>query len=366
VISAPREGSNLASVLEALAAAERRVALLGRCVPQNAREERQRLTDAWQRESTGAERRPRWVLAPAPRLDEVRRALAGVARVVENEELGALYAERAEELSLEAELVEARGLPRFRALARRRYRCSSQELQHAHDWAESTLAGASEPARMVESAAELSLEEAFEARLAELGVVANVVLRDDLASAAAVGEGAVFVSTDAPRDPAQVARIVHHEVEAHLLPRLRAKGEAHGILRVAARGAGEDEEGRALLLEQRAGFWDEATSCGRARRNELALRHLAAEAVRSGGEHDDVMRLLLERGMSVPDAVHLAERVLRGGGLAREVAYLPALSRVTRAFRDEPELEGWFLRGRISLEAARALEAHSNSTTTGT
>jgi hypothetical protein len=35
--------------------------------------------------------------------------------------------------------------------------------------------------------------------------------------------------------------------------------------------------------------------------------------------------------------------------------YLVALSRVSRAFEVEPELEHWFERGRVSVVAARAL-----------
>lgn len=358
--------SKLTNALELLAAAERHVALLSRCVPLNAAEERRRLAQAWQEGAPEVSREPRWVLPKVPPLGEVRRALARVAREVEGEELGALYVARAEELLLEADLVEARGLPRFRELSRLRYPCSSEELERAGAWAESVLG--SEPAGVptLESEGEQSLAEAFETRLAALGVVAHIVERDDLASAAAVGEGTVFVSRDAPRDSAQIARIVLHELEGHLLPRLRAKSEPCGLLRVAARGAGEDEEGRALLLEKRAGCWDEATVGGRARRRELALRHLAAQVVRGGGELSDVMQLLLDRGLPVPAAVRLSERVLRGGGLSREVAYLPALERVSRAFAGDPALEQWFVRGRVSLDAARVLEAQSKSTTTGT
>jgi hypothetical protein len=358
--------SKLGRALELLAAAERHVALLSRCVPLNAGEERHRLAQAWQRNESVLARAPRWLLSKAPPLGDVRRALSRVAREVEGEALGALYVARADELLLEADLVEARGQPRFRELARLRYPCSPEEGERARAWAESILVSDPAGAPHLASEGEPTLKDAFEARLAALGVMANVVERDNLASAAAVGEGTVFVSRDAPRDPAQIARIVLHELEGHLLPRLRAKSEPCGLLRVAARGAGEDEEGRALLLEQRAGCWDEATAGGRARRRELALRHLAAEIVRSGGELADVMHLLLEHGLSVQAAVRLSERVLRGGGLAREVAYLPALERVSRAFSGDPLLEKWFERGRVSVEAARLLEAQSKSTTTGT
>ncbi len=367
-----RGTSNVASVVEVLAVAERHLALLTRCIPSNANAERERLTHVWQLGGGAAERAPRWVLGPAPQLAEVRRALSRAMAEVDGEELAPLYVERAEELLLEAELVEARGQPRFRELARLRYPCAPAELDEARAWAEQVLADdAVDVEPPDEASAESSLTQALVSRLAALGVVANVVERDDLASVAAVGEGVVYVGASAPRDPAQVARVVLHEVDGHLLPRLRSKTESIGLLRVASRGAGEDEEGRALWLEEREGHWDPSTRAGRVRRRELALRHLAAELVRQGGAHADVMELLLERGVAVPAAVQLSERVLRGGGLAREIAYLPAHARVRRAFDEDPELERWFERGRVSLDAARRLEGvrlsgQSKSTTTGT
>ena len=51
-------------------------------------------------------------------------------------------------------------------------------------------------------------------------------------------------------------------------------------------------------------------------------------------------------------------RIHRGGGLAREVAYVPAYHEVAHAFAENAELERWFERGRVSLGAARDLVSH--------
>jgi hypothetical protein len=48
---------------------------------------------------------------------------------------------------------------------------------------------------------------------------------------------------------------------------------------------------------------------------------------------------------------------MRGGGLAREIAYLPAYLEVRAAFAENPWLEVYFQRGKVSLEAARILSA---------
>ncbi|HEY1535132.1 MAG TPA: hypothetical protein VGF76_13990, partial [Polyangiaceae bacterium] len=71
----------------------------------------------------------------------------------------------------------------------------------------------------------------------------------------------------------------------------------------------------------------------------------------------DVVSRLLGLGQDIASAVEAACRAARGGGLAREYVYLVALSRVTRAFEIEPELEAYFEHGRVSVDAARACRA---------
>jgi hypothetical protein len=91
-----------------------------------------------------------------------------------------------------------------------------------------------------------------------------------------------------------------------------------------------------------------------ARRRELARRHIAARRVRAGASFHDIVTELLELGQDIASAVEAGCRALRGGGLGREYVYLVALARVSRAFEAEPELEGYFEHGRVSVQAARA------------
>src|SRR5690606_39016909 len=108
--------------------------------------------------------------------------------------------------------------------------------------------------------------------------------------------------------------------------------------------------------EESHGFLGEETPNGVRRRRELALRHRVAVAVRQGADFVEQMRWLLAEGERLTDAYRICERALRGGGLGRELCYLPALARVRAAFRERPELEGWMRRGRISLAVARWFE----------
>jgi hypothetical protein len=120
---------------------------------------------------------------------------------------------------------------------------------------------------------------------------------------------------------------------------------------VGTAGGADDQEGRALAIEAAAGFLDAA------RRRELALRHLAGRSVEQGAELPDTVRLLLGRGVSVSVAVRIAARVHRGGGLAREVVYLPALLRVRAALAEDPSIDDVLAMGRIAVDAAPIVRA---------
>ena len=340
-----------------LQGAERRIALLEACLPLNAQAERERVVAGW---LAGHELVPRWLLPRRADLTDVRAALAGLATASPDDVWGRLYGARAAELDLEAALVEARGTPLFRALCARRYAIGAaelrEELERARRWIEETQHVVELPEGLMASSAVLA--QALQERARELGLEARVVVRAELASVAGVGDGVVFVGAGTfLLAAAQVPRVVCHEIEGHLAPRVAALGERRALFRVGSAGAGEDEEGRALLLEERRGFLDPGTLVGATRRRELALRHLVAHATRAGADFVELMRSLLQHGAPVERAYRTCERALRGGGLGRELAYLPAYGRVRRAFAEAPSLEDWMRRGRVSLEAARALEA---------
>ena len=71
------------------------------------------------------------------------------------------------------------------------------------------------------------------------------------------------------------------------------------------------------------------------------------------------MQLLGELGATVGQAVELACRVQRGGGLGRELIYLVGYERVASRLAVQPRLELVMQSGRVSLDAADALLAGS-------
>ncbi len=301
-----------------------------------------------------------------PALAELRAALRDTARTLESEHelLGPLYAARARELELEAALAEQIGAAGFAALAAERHapRASAEwqrAEQLARQWA-SVLAPESARDELVLSDDPRSPHSLLQLTSAELGqtrVPFRVQVTRELASHAATGDGVIFVRAGDRLSPAEGLRIARHEVHAHALPRARAARHRLGLLRVGSAGAAADEEGRALLLEQRFG------DLSAERQRQLGLRHLTALAVAGGASAQDCVRMLLELGCSPERALALFLRCARGSaaggrGLCRELEYLPAWLRVSAALASAPELERWLEQGRASLPLASLLREH--------
>jgi hypothetical protein len=288
--------------------------------------------------------------------------------------LATLYAERATELELEAALAEHIGSPGFALLARRRHRARGTPdwpiaERLARDWARAGHASPTgqEPQTLFASddaGTPYSLLRLISEQIGQLRSALRVVVVRELASRAATGDGVIYVRAGVRLSASAGLRIARHEVLGHALPRVRARQLPIGLGRVGCAGSAEEEEGRALLIEQRFG------DLGAERRRELGLRHLTALAVADGADAHDCLRLLAGFECAPAEAVWFYARSARGstgggGGLCRELEYLPAWLRVSAAFAAEPALEGWLEQGRWSLTAARALGPCTNLESTG-
>jgi hypothetical protein len=335
-----------------LAQAENRIRLLDRVVPLNLSSELERLRRARRAELT---LEPSFTYAPFAEARELRAGLDWLATELDSgDPQDGLFSARAAELALEAALVEALGTPAFAGLARERFPGAASAELGPLEALLAAFEGAvreepESPRLAADSSDPRSLVRVLERRLRESGVSARVELRPELGSVAAAGDGVIYVRPSARLSATEAERVALHELEGHVLPRQRARREPNPIFSVGTRAASEDEEGRALLLEERAGLqgWE--------RKQELLLRHRAAALVRAGASFSEGVTALEDAGVDTERALDLALRAHRGGGLAREIVYLPAFVRVKRALLREPELEGWLERGRISLAAARTL-----------
>ncbi|MEI9948977.1 MAG: tyrosine/phenylalanine carboxypeptidase domain-containing protein [Pseudomonadota bacterium] len=332
--------------------AEAEIRLIDRAQPTNAAVEREALIQDY---GSGRQRAPNFEYAPLPALGKLRAALSAAATALGGlGALGAAYAARALELECESQAAEQIGTAEFAACCARRYPLeTSPDADAADAWAAHWIHAADVAQSKLHRSDDRADPESLICALerAAVGLPVRVQIRNQTA-AASVGDGFVGVRAGLWHSRETVTRIVLHEIEGHVRPRVLAQREALGLFRVGSARSNDDEEGRALLLERGAGVLEGA------RRRELASRHLAARAVRAGASFQEIVQQLLGLGQDISSAVEAACRAQRGGGLGREYVYLVSLARVTRAFEAEPELEGYFEHGRVSVDAARACRAN--------
>ncbi len=332
--------------------------LLAAFSPTNFSEEVARLGAAFAR---GGAEVPRFEYAAAQDLSGVAAACEELAsRLGGGGDLAEVYRARALELALEAELIAERDGPRVRPIARDRFSFEGEVSRRADESAAAWLEGAP-PA--VEVEALLSDDEAdprsllcrARAEIGRLRLPVRVVVVASLAPLAAVGERLLQIAGGRVVSVVDVERTVLHEIEGHLLPMHRAAAQPEPLFELGSARGSEGQEGYALLLEARRGFLTPA------RRRELALRHVAGRAIHAGVPFAEVVGDLKARGAENADAVRIAARVSRGGGLAREVGYIPALLEISDAVEVDPELEPVIGSGRVSAAAARVLRPLARS-----
>ncbi len=333
---------------------EMTVALLDRVRPLNLSAELTRLTRAFE---SGQRCEPAFEYAPPAQLGAVRRELTELAGTLDADDLEQrLLAERAQELELEASLAERVGAADFAEVACRRFRLP-EPPNDARRLAEQFLtAPGSAPPQ--EEAEELHLSDdtrdpyslwsELSRRLSAERFSVRLETVVGLVSLAAVADGAVRIRAGARLTTQVAQRIALHEVEGHVRPRVTGP-TLGGVFVAGTARASEDEEGRAILLEERAGLLDAE------RRKELGRRYLAAESLRQGAAFWDTVTLLGQRGATIASAIELASRVHRGGGLGRELVYLLGYQRVALALGQRPELERVLASGRVSISGAIAL-----------
>jgi len=332
---------------------------LAAMTPLEARAERGRLTAEVR---AGGRPMPRWTYARRDH-EGLRRALEAAERCLAREQrhpLDRWVLGRVRELSLEASLCEAAGTTAVARLATERYADPCPDVAQAA----SALAAAwlTEPPQPPETRTirsddprPESLVSRMRAAVGELRLPFAVVVTPALASLAATGETAIYVAAGRDVGEEDAGRTVLHEVEGHARPRAVSSQAGLALLRAGTARGVDHQEGRALVLEERAGYFTPR------RKRQLAARHLAVEAMRGGATFADVARDLVDaHGLDPADAVLVAERAFRGGdgahpGLGRERVYLESFVRVRRHLAARPEDERVLACGQIAVEAIEAL-----------
>lgn len=314
---------------------------------------------------------PRWT--PGPRrdvhglarvLDEVRGRLPRLASLPKA--LLDEYAARIDELELDLALLEAiDDVRRVRPLAARRFgtgartwRLGSRTLRAIADALLDDVPrdagprdagrGETHEARTV-PASELAAWMRVTSERA--GLRMDVKIEPRLSAGAAAGDHTLFVQAR-EFGPVEARRLVAHEVLGHAVASHHAASQRLELFAIGTAGSFADQEGLALVLEERAGALD------RARLATLAARVVATDRMHEGASFGETARLLHDAiGLPAHAAIVTTERAFRGGGVARDTAYLEGFARVRTALREGRASLDVLRSGRISVASLPALVA---------
>jgi hypothetical protein len=342
-----------------LVRAAREVRILAALTPCHVQRERERLVGELR---AGRRATPRWTYTPRPH-EDLRRALEAAEAMLEQRgrtPLDALYLDRVRELSLEAAMCASAGTSALAPLARARFEPRGPgTARAAAELCAAWLAEACPPLGEATMASDDphpgSLLSRMSAAVGQLRLPFAVVATPHLAPLAATGERAILVATARMVHEEDAIRTVLHEVEGHARPRAQALRASTPHFRIGTARGIDDQEGRAVLLEERAGL------LGPRRKRQLASRHRAVESMLAGASFEDVAEDLVTRfELDAGEAVIVAERAFRGGngvhpGLGRERVYLESLVRVKAHLKKRPQDDAVLAAGQVSVEATEAL-----------
>jgi hypothetical protein len=331
-----------------------RALILPACTPLNLAAELEALHEAF---SSGRTRCPDFQYPrPIVQIEREQTLLRAADELGSSGALGAVYAARAREIALEMRICRAAGTPALAALARERYQATDSYAAGAdalaERWLESEASGDGCGSSISDDAGDpQSLVSRMRAEVGRRRLPVQVRVSDRLSALAATGAGVVYVAMGRRLSHKAVERTVLHEIEGHVLPRTRAASAPLAIFSLGTARGSDEQEGRALFLEHEAGVLDPG------RRLELARRHLACRLLERGADFVETVRVLArDRGTPLADALRIAARAHRGGGLGREIVYLPSLLRVRALRQRRPALAQVLAMGLVSVEAAPLLE----------
>jgi hypothetical protein len=184
-----------------------------------------------------------------------------------------------------------------------------------------------------------------------VGLRLEVKVEPRLAAAAAAGDGVIYIA-DRRFGYREALRLAVHEVLGHLTAAANGRAQPLAILDYGTAASFADQEGLCLWLEERAGLMDGS------RLRTLAARVFACDALHAGASFGEVARRLAgSHGFGPEQAVIIAERVFRGGGVARDVAYLAGWLRVRHAIGCERASVDTLRSGRVGVDDVPTLQA---------
>lgn len=148
---------------------------------------------------------------------------------------------------------------------------------------------------------------------------ASVRINDDVLAGLMVSRGCLLVSAHSRIHSSRADALIQHEVGTHLLTYFNGKAQPLTQLRTGLAGYDEFQEGLAVVAEFLVG------GLSPSRLRTLAARVIGADMVAKGATFIELYRLMCRYGFSRRPAFNLTLRLLRGGGLTKDLVYLRGL-----------------------------------------
>lgn len=272
-----------------------------------------------------------------------------------------LYRDKLDELELDLMLLDALGRPRaVRTLAARRYGTGARIVPTEHG--EVALAACAralldrveplfEPKELPADGTPDSLGNMVRALAGAIGLEIEVRVEPRLASGAAAGEHTVFLAAR-KFGRVEAERLAIHEVLGHLVAAHNGRKQTLRIFEWGTADSFADQEGVSLYLEAKHGVMDAV------RMRVLAGRVLATDMMHGGASFSDTAYALHRaEQFTAGEALSIAERAYRGGGVARDASYLLGYLRVHHAIGSGAVTLDELRAGRLSVSAVPAMRA---------
>jgi uncharacterized protein (TIGR02421 family) len=279
-----------------------------------------------------------------PEVIGARLAAVGIASVADPT-LARIFEAKRRELSLQLEMLSARGSSEFLDLSLKLYGSVTPDLErHAEDILLEVPKGPGAQGRCLKAkaiarraAAEI---ERYREGYADLSVA--IEIREDT-SGVMVANGALLIATTACVASSRVAGLLAHEVGTHILTYVNGSLQHLKLMASGLAGYEETQEGLALIAEAAVG----GLTAGRLR--QIAARVIAVRRLLQGCSFAQTHRELTESyGYSKGGAFTIVMRVWRSGGLTKDSIYLRGLHDLVEYLSAGNELDSLW-QGKMSL-----------------
>ncbi len=317
---------------------------------------------AWQAFKAGKfKQEPQFLYRPlSVQVESEKRKLFSVAfDRFEDPVLYHLYREKQQELDLQLSLISARETSRFVEYGRALYgpvepslyRVATEILAKTAVLADDGDDIESDPATVdcdeVEAAARAMIAD-YQRQYP--GFAAEVELRDDLPSGMLVSGERLLISRQTLMPRGRVHALLSHEIGVHLLTYFNGSAQGLRLFRSGLAGYEGMQEGLAVFSEYMAG----GMTVGRLRL--IAARVVGCAAMLDGRPFTETYSLLVgEHGFGPVAAFHLAMRLYRGGGLAKDAIYLRGLLELLSHLKSGGALDPFWM-GKISASHFRVMQ----------